>query len=131
MIDVESMIFNELYGEISLLCARNGFRSVPGQVPTAFPAVNLYEMDNRTNQRLDSTYPGEDFSILTYQVHVFAKSKAECRKIAGVLDDRLNRMNMTRLSGAYSPNLGNSEVIECVARYRVGADENGVLYRIR
>ena len=130
MIDVESYIFNAAYDDVAPLCAKNGYRSVQGQVPTVFPAVNLYEMDNRINTDLWSNSGSDDYAILTYQAHVFATTKAECRKVAKALDDKLIRMNMTRLSGAYSPNTANSKVFEFVARYRVGADENGVLYRV-
>lgn len=130
MIDVENYIFNETYDDIAPLCAKNGYRSVQGQVPTVFPAVNLYEMDNRINTNLWSNSGSDDYAILTYEAHVFATTKAECRKVAKALDDKLIRMNMTRLSGAYSPNTANSKVFEFVARYRVGVDENGVLYRV-
>lgn len=130
MIDVESYIFNAAYDDIAPLCAKNGYRSVQGQVPTVFPAVNLYEMDNRINTDMWSNSGSDDYAILTYEAHVFATTKAECRKVAKALDDKLIRMNMTRLSGAYSPNTANSKVFEFVARYRVGADENGVLYRV-
>lgn len=130
MIDVESYIFNAAYDDIAPLCAKNGYRSVQGQVPTVFPAVNLYEMDNRINTDMWSNSGSDDYAILTYEAHVFATTKAECRKVAKALDDKLIRMNMTRLSGAYSPNTANSKVFEFVARYRVGVDENGVLYRV-
>ena len=130
MIDVESYIFNAAYDDIAPLCAKNGYRSVQGQVPTVFPAVNLYEMDNRINTDMWSNSGSDDYAILTYEAHVFANTKAECRKVAKALDDKLIRMNMTRLSGAYSPNTANSQVFEFVARYRVGVDENGVLYRV-
>lgn len=130
MIDVENYIFNAAYDDIAPLCAKNGYRSVQGQVPAVFPAVNLYEMDNRINTDLWSNSGSDDYAILTYEAHVFATTKAECRKVAKALDDKLIRMNMTRLSGAYSPNTANSKVFEFVARYRVGVDENGVLYRV-
>lgn len=130
MIDVESYIFNAAYDDIAPLCAKNGYRSVHGQVPTVFPAVNLYEMDNRINTDLWSNSGSDDYAVLTYEAHVFATTKTECRKVAKALDDKLIRMNMTRLSGAYSPNTANSNVFEFVARYRVGVDENGVLYRV-
>ena len=130
MIDVENYIFNAAYDDIAPLCAKNGYRSVQGQVPTVFPAVNLYEMDNRINTELWSNSGSDDYAILTYEAHVFATTKAECRKVAKALDDKLIRMNMTRLSGAYSPNTANSKVFEFVARYRAGVDENGVLYRV-
>lgn len=130
MIDVENYIFNAAYDDIAPLCAKNGYRSVQGQVPTVFPAVNLFEMDNRINTDMWSNSGSDDYAILTYEAHVFATTKAECRKVAKALDDKLIRMNMTRLSGAYSPNTANSKVFEFVARYRVGVDENGVLYRV-
>lgn len=131
MIDVENLIFNAAYDDVAPLCAVNGYRSVSVPKPTVFPTVTLFEIDNRTEQGTRSTQAEEDFSILTYEAHIYALTKAECRKVFDALDRKLSLLNMTRLSGSFSPNNANTEVKEIVARYRVKADPNGILYRVR
>lgn len=131
MIDVEQYIFNALYEDIAPLCGKNGFRSVSVPNPTVFPSVTLYEMDNRTDEDMNSNTPDDDYAILTYETHIYAQTKAEARKVFSVLDGKLQGLNMRRMSGAFSPNNANTQVQEYVARYRVKADPNGVLYRVR
>ena len=129
MIDVETYIFNAVYDEVAALCARNGFKSISTPNPTVFPTVTLFEMDNRTDYRRESTMQGEDYAILTYEAHVYALTKNECRKVFKALDDGLVSLNLTRMSGAYSPSQTNTKVHEYVARYRVETDSEGNLYR--
>lgn len=129
MVDVENLIFNQLYPTISPLCAKNSFRSVPTPDPTAFPTVAVFEMDNRTDYRMTSTKPGEEYAVLTYEAHVYATSRGDCRKVFKTLDDEMRKLNMTRLSRSFTPNMSNTQVHEIVARYRVEADQDGNLYR--
>lgn len=131
MIDVEQYIFNAVYDNVAPLCAKNGFKSVHTPNPTVFPTVALYEMKNITDYSLKSTAAEEDFATLTYEAHVYAQSRIECRKVFKALDDSLIRLNMTRVSGDYAPNANNTKVQEYVARYRVNVDQNGILYRRR
>lgn len=130
MIDVENLVFNAIYEDIAPLCAPNGFKSVYVPSPTAFPTVALFEMDNRTDRERRSTGEDEDYAILTYEAHVFAQTKAECRNVFMALDDVLTRRNFNRLSGAYTPNLQNDRVHEYVARYRVRVSNDGCLSRV-
>ena len=129
MIDVESYIFNAVYDTVAPLCARNAFKGIHTPNPTVFPTATLFEMDNRIDQNTWTGRENEDFVILTYEAHVYANTKAECRKVFAALDEALLKMNLTRMSGTYIPNLQNSKVHEYVARYRVMADREGKLYR--
>lgn len=131
MIDVELEVFNAVYDDVAPLCAKNGFRSVHTPSPTVFPTVTLVEMDNRTDRTRRSTSDFEDFADLTYEVHVYANSKAECRSVFVALDNALARYNFNRFSGTYVPNLNNSKVHEYVARYQVRVSHDGCLSRVK
>ena len=130
MIDVEPYIFNAVYDDIAPLCARNSFRSTHTPSPTAFPTVTLFELDNRTDRLRNSTSDFEDYAELSYEAHVYATTKAECRRICKVLDEALARYNFNRFSGTYMPNLTNSKVHEYVARYQVRVSNDGCLSRV-
>lgn len=131
MIDVEMEIFNAVYDDVAPLCAKNGFRSVHTPTPTVFPTVTLVEMDNRTDRNRRSTSDHEDFAELTYEAHVYATTKAKCREVFSALDEALARYNFNRFSGAYAPDLGNTQVYEYVARYQVRVSHDGCLSRVK
>lgn len=130
MIDVEVDVFNAVYDDVAPQCATNGFRSVHTPSPTVFPTATLFEMDNQTDRDRNSTSDFEDFAELTYEVHVYATTKAECRRVFAVLDSALTRLNFNRFSGTYVPNLSNSKVHEYVARYKVRVSHDGCLSRV-
>ena len=128
MIDVEVDIFNAVYDDVVPLCAK--FLSVHTPSPTVFPTVTLFEIDNRIDRKRNSTSDFEDFAELTYEAHVYANSKAECRSVFKALDQALARYNLNRFSGAYNPNLQNAQVHEYVARYQVRVSNDGCLSRV-
>ena len=130
MVDVEMLVFNALYSEIAPLCANNGFRSIHTPAPTVFPTVTLFEIDNQTDRRRNSSSESEDYSILTYEAHVYATTKAKCREVFTALNSVLEKYNFNRFSGAYTPNLQNDKVHEYIARYQVRASTDGCLSRV-
>lgn len=131
MIDVELDIFNAVYDEVAPLCAQNAFRSVHTPSPTVFPTVTLFELDNRTDRDRNSTSDFEDFADLTYEAHVYATTKAECRAVFSALDNALGKYNFNRFSATFMPNLSNAQVYEYVVRYQVRVSNDGCLSRIR
>lgn len=130
MIDYEVKIFNAVYPVAAPLCANKKFISTQVKDTTALPAVGLWEMDNVTYRQRQSSTPIENYSLITYQLEVYAKTKSECRKIFKAIDNRMISMNFTRLSGRYIVYPDNLKVARYVARYEVLVDQNGNLYRV-
>lgn len=131
MIDYEVKIFNRVHGKVASLCAKNKVVSTfITDMPTAFPAVCLVELDNRTVRNRQSSTPTENFSQITYQLEVFAKTKSECRKVFAAADEEMIAMNFTRITGQYVENAGNTQVLRYVGRYQAVVDPDGNLYRI-
>ena len=131
MIDYEVKIFNRVYAKAAPLCAKNKFVStIITEKPTAFPASSLYELDNRTVRSRQSSSPIENFSLITYQLDVYATSKSECRKVYAAVDDTMVSMNFTRTSGQFinAPD-GNTKIFRYTARYEAEVDQEGNLYR--
>lgn len=131
MIDFEVQIFNAVHSSVAPLCAKNAFRSVHTPVPTVFPTATLYELSNVTDRVRRSTSTTEDFAVITYQAHVYAQSKAECRSVFSALDNAMIRLGFNRFSGDFTPNTANSKVFEYIARYQAEIDPSGVIYRRR
>lgn len=131
MIDYEVKIFNRVYAKAAPLCANNKFVStIITEKPTAFPAANLCEIDNRTVRNRQSSTPIENFSLIVYQLDVYATSKSECRNVYAAVDDTMISMNFIRTSGQFinAPD-GNSKIFRYVARYEAEVDREGNLYR--
>lgn len=129
MIDFEVKIFNRVYNAISPMVAKNKFVSRQIVSATAFPAVSLIEMDNTTVRRRQSSTPGENFALITYQLDVYAMKKSECRQVFAAADEAMMQMNFSRMSGRYIDNPGNPDVFRYTARYEAEIDPEGNIYR--
>lgn len=129
MIDYEVKIFNNVYPVVAPLCAKNRFVSTQVLDYTNLPAASLYELDNRTVRKLQSSTPTENFARISYQLDVVAKTKTKCREIFKAADDRMLSMNFTRVSAQYITYPDKTEFVRYVARYIAMVDQDGNLYR--
>ena len=130
MIDYEVNIFDSVYRAISPLCARGKVSSQYDPSPTAFPAASLFELANITARDKQSSTPVENFSMITYQLDCYAKTKAECRNLYRAADDKMISLGFTRTSGTYLDNFDNTNVFRYTARYVAEIDREGNIYRI-
>jgi hypothetical protein len=131
MIDREVQIFNRVYNAVAPLCANKRFVStIITEAPTAFPAASLIEMDNRTVQNRQTSTPIENYSLVTYQLDVYATTKSKCREVYAAADDAMIAMNFNRIGGQYINNYGNTKVFRYVARYEAMIDREGNIYRV-
>lgn len=132
MNDYEVKVFDRVYASAAPLCADKKFVStVITTSPTAFPAGSLIEIDNRTVLERQSSTPVENFSLVTYQLDVYALSKSKCREVYAAVDASMIGMNFTRVSGQYINNLENTKVFRYTARYQAMIDSEGNIYRGR
>lgn len=130
MIDYEVKIFNRVHAAVAPLCAKGKFVStIITEEPTGFPAASLIEMDNRTVRNRQSSTPVENYSLITYQLEVYALSKSKCREVYAAADDAMIAMNFSRMSGQYINNIGNTKVFRYVVRYEAVIDSDGNVYR--
>lgn len=129
MIDYEVKIFNRFHAAVSSKCAKN--RVVSKQITggTAFPASSLVELDNATVRNRQSSTPGENFALITYQMEVVARTKKECREVFIEGDNAMLGMNFSRMSGRYIDNPDNPDLVRYVARYEAEIDQYGNIYR--
>lgn len=131
MIDKEIQIFNEVYPVAAPLCAKNKFVSVQVVSPTAFPTASLVEMDNATVRIRQSSTHTENYATVTYQLDVYAQTKAECRSVYAAIDSRMIELGFTRFSGTFINDPNNTKVFRYTARYQADIDPNGVIYMRR
>lgn len=129
MIDYEVKIFNNVHEVAAPLCAKNRFVSTQINSYADLPAGCLFEMDNFTVRRMQSSTPKENFSRITYQAEAVAKTKAKCRSIFSAIDGRMIQLNFTRISGQYITDPDNTDFVRYVARYEADIDPDGNIYR--
>lgn len=129
MIDYEVKIFNSVHEVVAPLCAKKRFVSTPLDSYADLPAAMLLEMDNFTVRNRQSSTPTENFSRITYQGEVVAKTKSKCREIFSAMDTRMIQLNFTRISGQYITYDDNPEIVRYVARYEADIDPEGNIYR--
>lgn len=101
-------------------------------VPPSFPAVSIIEADNYIDTDAISSKADEEYSIVMYEVEVFANDAngkvTKAREILAFIDAILYDLNFTRLSMTPVPNMANTSIYRLVARYRAETDGN-ILYR--
>ena len=129
MNDYEVKIFNNTYPVAAPLCANNKYLSTQVMDLTALPAAGLWEIGNATYRALQSSTPVENYSLITYQLEVYAKTKQECRMVFKAIDERMISMNFERVSAQYITYPDNMHVVRYVARYEAVVDAEGNLYR--
>ena len=130
MIDYESKVFNRVHADVAPMCANKKFVStIISERPAAFPAASLIEIDNRTVRRRQSSTPVENFALITYQLDVYATTKAKCREVYATADNAMIAMNFTRTSGQYINMPDDTKVFRYVARYEAEIDPEGNIYR--
>ena len=129
MIDVESDVFDYVYPFVAQLVPQGCFKSVYIPNPSKFPFATLMEMDNITDKRNRSSAMNEEYAIITYEANVYATDKFDCRDVMNAIDTAMTRLNFSRLSMQFVPNLLDSTIFRITARYQATADGNKVIYR--
>lgn len=130
MIDYEVKIFNRVHASVAPLCAKGKFISTMfSSPPTGFPAASLVEIDNITVTDRQSSTPVENYALVTYQLDVYAMSKAECRKVLTAADNAMIALNFNRMSSPFYHSATNEKVFRYTARYEAMIDPDGNIYR--
>lgn len=133
MIDVENEIFTVLAAAVRKEYPDSFVTGEYVRSPPAFPCVSIVETDNTTYQRTQSSYDGEHYASVMYEINVYSNKtkgkKAECKQIAAILDEILLRMNFTRTMLEPVPNQDNAAIYRLVGRYQAVVAENKTIFR--
>ena len=129
MIDFETKVFTRVYEKVAQYCADEQFVSDGPETLTKLPSGCLYEGDNTTVKRRQTSSPIENFALITYTMEFYAGKKETARKLVKLADREMIAMNFTRISGGFIPNLDNPKVKRWVGRYEAIVDRDGNLYR--
>ena len=124
MLDCE----NEVYTKIAT-ALRNDFAGIDitgvyVNAPSAFPHVNITQIDNLTvKANTTNTY---EMAEVVFEVNVYSnkrsEKKSECKQIMNVIDGIFFGMNFRRMSLTPVPNMEDATIYRLVARYRARTD---------
>lgn len=137
MIDIEDDIFDEVsekvYAAFEKKCPDLLMMSEYVKSPSSFPFISLVEIDNATFRDTQSTDGNENHVAVTYELNVYSNKtsgkKAECKALAGFIDEILLGMNFTRTMLEPVPNQDEATIYRVLGRYRAVISKNKTIYR--
>lgn len=137
MIDIEDDIFDEVsekvYAAFEKKCPDLLMMSEYVKSPSSFPFISLVEIDNATFRNTQSTDGNENHVAVTYELNVYSNKtsgkKAECKALAGFIDEILLNMNFTRTMLEPVPNQDEATIYRMLGRYRAVISKNKTIYR--
>lgn len=130
MIDIETIVFDEVYPYVAPLVPEGSFASEFNPQPAKLPHVCLTELDNTPDVRTADSGNREWSAILMYQADAYASTKAGCRELAEAIDEgMIGHLGFRKLSGSFTLNTEDVRIFRYTARYTRGVDQRGNLYR--
>lgn len=137
MIDIEDDIFDEVsekvYAAFEKKCPDLLMMSEYVKSPSSFPFISLVEIDNATFRNTQSTDGNENHVAVTYELNIYSNKtsgkKAECKALAGFIDEILLDMNFTRTMLEPVPNQDEATIYRMLGRYRAVISKNKTIYR--
>lgn len=132
MIDIEEIVFDEVYKVVGADLPAGCLVSEYVPVAEKLPFVSMVEIANMTYQRGQDNRIRENFALIAYDVNVYATKKEQCRSIAAKLDQAMVNMQFERASPGlqFMPNIEDPAIVRINIRYEAVTD--GVrIFRIR
>ena len=133
MIDMETEIFNEVSAKVREQYPDIFMTGEYVKTPSSFPCVSLVEVDNATFRNTQTTESKENHVAVMYELNVYSYrsigKKAECKEIAGFIDEILMGLNFTRTMLEPVPNQDNATIYRMLGRYRAVISKEKTIYR--
>lgn len=133
MIDMEAEIFNEVSKRVRERYPDIFMTGEYVKTPSSFPCVSLVEVDNATFRNTQTTESRENHVAVMYELTVYSnrtkEKKAECKEIAGFIDEILMGLNFTRTMLEPVPNQDNATIYRMLGRYRAVISKEKIIFR--
>ena len=133
MIDIETELFSEIAGKLREKYPKIFVTGEYVKAAASFPCVSLVEIDNSTLRNSQTQDNGENHVTVTYELNVYSNKttgkKAECKEIAGFIDEILLRLNFNRIMLKPVPNFQDASIYRMLGRYRAVISKNMTIYR--
>lgn len=133
MIDMETEIFNEVSERVREQYPDIFMTGEYVKTPPSFPCISLVEVDNATFRNSQTTEGQENHVAVVYELNVYSNrtkgKKAECKELAGFVDEILMGLNFTRTMLEPVPNQDNATIYRMLGRYRAVIGKTNTIFR--
>ena len=133
MIDMETEIFNEVSERVREQYSDIFMTGEYVKTPPSFPCISLVEVDNATFRNSQTTEGQENHVAVMYELNVYSNrtkgKKAECKELAGFVDEILMGLNFTRIMLEPVPNQDNATIYRMLGRYRAVIGKTNTIFR--
>lgn len=133
MIDIETMIFDNVSKKVRETYPKIFITGEYVKSPSSFPCVSLIETDNQILERTRTSSCTENHVQVMYEVNVYSNKKsgkkAECKKIISSIDEWLTELGFTRTMMNPVPNEEDATIYRMVGRYRAIVSKDNIIYR--
>lgn len=132
MIDIETSLYDEL-ARLVLAEVPEAYVSSEHVIsPPKFPAVFIEQTFSSELDSAKDSSQEENANAIIWTVNVYSNSqtsaKQECRRILELIDQRLRRYNMKRLTARPIDNAADPSIYRYVGRYTGLVDKSGNMY---
>lgn len=122
MIDIESLVFDTVYNQLSSLFPNANITAGYDEKKAVYPAVIIRETGNVPYQSTNTDDCAENYSRLTYEIEVESDrqntARSECKAILNAADTIMQSMKFRRIHKNRSLNVDRT-VFRQYARYEV------------
>lgn len=132
MIDIETGLYDEL-ARLVLAEFPDAYVSSEHVItPPKFPAVFIEQTFSSELDMAKDSSCEENANAIIWTVNVYSNSQAnakqECRSILAIIDKRLRRYNMKRLTARPIDNAADPSIYRYVGRFTGIVDKDGYMY---
>lgn len=122
MIDIENLVFNTVYGQLSALFPSANITTGYDEQKATYPTVIVRETNNVPVERMNTDESAENYARLTYEVEVVSNlettARSECKEILNAADTIMQGMKFRRIHKNRPVNTDRT-VYRQYARYEV------------
>lgn len=133
MIDVENEIFDLASEDVRMEFPDVYMVGEYVKTPPKFPCVSLVEQDNRTYDSTEDSGAVENHASLMYELDVYSNKvvgkKAECKRIASIIDKRMLAIGFNRIMLQPIPNMEDATIYRIKGRYSAVVSKDKTIYR--
>lgn len=132
MIDVENMVFTEIYNLVTTNYPGTEVKSVLNLDPSVFPCVCVEEITNTVHTQSIDSGSNEKYANVTYEINVFTaevtNKKQLAKDIINLIDDRLGVLGFVR-THKEPISLSDGTKYRIVTRYTATISTTDTIYR--
>lgn len=132
MIDVESVIFNQVAEAFSAEFPNGSRYGEATDAPAKLPCLTLVEVDNYTYEQSLTAEMKEHDAWIVYEANAYSNkdggAKQECKAIMELVDNQMMSLGFTRMFCNQTKNT-NTKIYRMTARYRAVVSEEYRIYR--